>query len=666
MRRWLVLLLAVCAPIVGGGAGCAARSKVVTITTDPPDAIIRVDRRDRGRGPITETFTFSGDVVAHAVSARRAGYNEQSVTITPESPEMLRIRLKPVSRRVTVRVKPPDAVVRLDGKVLSPDPSGEITSDVEFPLDSSGRWTTRQLTAEHPKFEPFEKTLTFDSQESEISADLQAMRKDFQIVTDPEGAEVYIDGDYFGTSTVTLPAMPFPIDDATGDYVKLDVRIEKPGFETLNETISWDDGRQNYKWKLSPQSKLVRIITDPPDARVELGLTKVEIPGDEDGVHAKRVKFPLGENGMPATYPCVVSKKTDDGEWETKTLDISWDGGKTDYHVELTEILTRPVEMLRWRARPGDDGWTIAGERATPLAMRDTGEGEGAAPPEQITRLPNGTMIDTVAVAPDGSQVLFTTLEMTDATGELRSRIMTQPADGPADITALTDGQSLEITPAFTPDGTRVVFASNRAGKKLSIWSTSANGGGGVPEQLTAGPDSHDLWPSVDSSPKPRLFYQSLVDTRADPRLFSTQIGAVGRRDLATAGGTQPRVGPRADEIVFAAAASAGGKRDIFRMPDGGGAAVNLTNTPDADEFDPAWSNAGRQVAYASDATRSAEQPDNYDIFVLDITKQGAEPVRVTRNGSWDDSPAWDAAGRAIYFRSNRGGEWNVWRIELN
>jgi Tol biopolymer transport system component len=39
--------------------------------------------------------------------------------------------------------------------------------------------------------------------------------------------------------------------------------------------------------------------------------------------------------------------------------------------------------------------------------------------------------------------------------------------------------------------------------------------------------------------------------------------------------------------------------------------------------------------------------------------------VRVTRNGSWDDSPAWDAGGRAIYFRSNRGGDWNVWRLEL-
>ena len=38
-------------------------------------------------------------------------------------------------------------------------------------------------------------------------------------------------------------------------------------------------------------------------------------------------------------------------------------------------------------------------------------------------------------------------------------------------------------------------------------------------------------------------------------------------------------------------------------------------------------------------------------------------PIQVTTNGSWDDHPAWDPNGSAIYFRSNRGGEWNIWRI---
>jgi Tol biopolymer transport system component len=100
-------------------------------------------------------------------------------------------------------------------------------------------------------------------------------------------------------------------------------------------------------------------------------------------------------------------------------------------------------------------------------------------------------------------------------------------------------------------------------------------------------------------------------------------------------------------------------------MPARGGAALNLTNTPDVDEFDPAWSDDGRRLAFASDAARSDDAPDNYDVFVLDLTRPGAQPVPVTTNGSWDDSPAWDARGRGLYFRSNRGGAWNVWRVEV-
>jgi Tol biopolymer transport system component len=93
---------------------------------------------------------------------------------------------------------------------------------------------------------------------------------------------------------------------------------------------------------------------------------------------------------------------------------------------------------------------------------------------------------------------------------------------------------------------------------------------------------------------------------------------------------------------------------------------VNLTNTPNVDEFDPAWSSDGLRIAYVSDANRGGDTTDNYDIYVMDASGAGVapKPQRVTTNGSWDDSPAWDGS-HAIYFRSNRGAEWNVWRIEL-
>jgi Tol biopolymer transport system component len=137
-------------------------------------------------------------------------------------------------------------------------------------------------------------------------------------------------------------------------------------------------------------------------------------------------------------------------------------------------------------------------------------------------------------------------------------------------------------------------------------------------------------------------------------------------RDLVAEGGTQPRISPTADALVFCAANPKTHKRDIYRVSDDGRDLVNLTNTPDVDEFDPAWSSDGLRIAYVSDANRGGDTTDNYDIYVMDAAGVGVapKPQRVTTNGSWDDSPAWEGS-HAIFFRSNRGAEWNVWRIEL-
>ena len=55
----------------------------------------------------------------------------------------------------------------------------------------------------------------------------------------------------------------------------------------------------------------------------------------------------------------------------------------------------------------------------------------------------------------------------------------------------------------------------------------------------------------------------------------------------------------------------------------------------------------------------------NADIWALDLTQSNAVPQQITSNASQDDRPVWDPSGDAIYFRSNRGGEWGVWKISL-
>jgi Tol biopolymer transport system component len=188
----------------------------------------------------------------------------------------------------------------------------------------------------------------------------------------------------------------------------------------------------------------------------------------------------------------------------------------------------------------------------------------------------------------------------------------------------------------------------------------SAVGAPGV-TNLTSG-ESNDLWPNLDSDARPRLFYQSMIDTRPDPRIFSTQLGTVSRTDLTPQAGTQPRINPKNDTILFSAVNEKTGKRDLYRMTDRGGAAENLTNTPDIDEFDAVWNKDGTRIAFVSDRGVDQDQRNNLDIWVMDLARPD-QPTQITTNASHDDSPAWDPSGAAIYFRSNRGGAWNIWRV---
>jgi Tol biopolymer transport system component len=245
--------------------------------------------------------------------------------------------------------------------------------------------------------------------------------------------------------------------------------------------------------------------------------------------------------------------------------------------------------------------------------------------------------------------------------------MLVQPTEGAANADAkpISDGRSLEIVPTYTADGSRVLFSSNRAGRKLSIWSMPVADGPAVPEQLTLGVDGSDLWPSIDSNPRPRMYYESLIDTRPESRLYAKAVDG-NRRDLTVvpAGVKQPRVSPTADAIVFCVPDEKTGNRDIYRMNDAGGEVVNLTKTPNVDEFDPTWSTDGLRIAYASNQGQGPETPDNHDVWVIGAAG-GEPPVRVTSNPGWDDAPAWDPLGNAVYFRSNRGGAWNVWRAEI-
>jgi dipeptidyl aminopeptidase/acylaminoacyl peptidase len=85
---------------------------------------------------------------------------------------------------------------------------------------------------------------------------------------------------------------------------------------------------------------------------------------------------------------------------------------------------------------------------------------------------------------------------------------------------------------------------------------------------------------------------------------------------------------------------------DLFAIPSDGGAAVNLTGTPDVREEAPHWSPDGKTLAF----NRKPKQSTVYDVAVLDWATHQVKQLthETTPNHLWQ-IVAWSGDGRTIY-----------------
>lgn len=654
--------------VVTLGTGCSVRRNV-TIMTLPTDAAIWVDGVKSGEGRVSQPLLFANEKTVHVVTASRLGYKDKSVTVTRDyGRNFITLELARQSRRVSFSVSPVAAIVKVDGNPVILEPTIAATTELEFVVDAQNQFGTHVVTAEREGFATAEQVISWSDAQPLYTLRLEALTKDVHVDAAPVGTKVFLDGKALGDAPAVERSVAFPYDPSTGKYDIKTIRAEKPGYPPVEQQISWEDGKTDYVLELKPRQKTIKFITEPKDVAITLGGT--ELLRSEGGVVSHELVFaPINDVGELKTYKVDVVSKSKDAEFFPQSFTVAWDDGKTDYPITLKEILTRNVPAVEARMKRGAMTWEPEAFTTSTIAMKDVSE-PGDHQPKMILQARPGQTIGSITLSPDGQRLVYTVVTGRD-TASLKSQLFMCRTDGTGGSVALSDGKSLDITPTFTPAGDAIVFSSNRAGRRMNLFSVAANGGGGV-RRLTMG-DTSDLWPSVDAEAKPRLFYQALVDTRSDARLYQTELGTIFQTDLTPLGGTQPRVSPKNDAVVYCAADEKTGNSDIFRISDQGGQAENLTNNPASDDRDPSWNLNGSRVAFASD--RGAEPatmpsgPDapptaHFDIWVLDPANP-ANPTRVTSNASIDDQPLWEPSGDAVYFRSNRGGCWGVWKIAI-
>ncbi|MEO8061760.1 MAG: S9 family peptidase [Pseudomonadota bacterium] len=81
---------------------------------------------------------------------------------------------------------------------------------------------------------------------------------------------------------------------------------------------------------------------------------------------------------------------------------------------------------------------------------------------------------------------------------------------------------------------------------------------------------------------------------------------------------------------------------------------------------DPQVSPNGKFVVYTQRETDLEANRGRSDLWLIDLTRSGAGPRRLTQHSANDTHPRWSMDGTSIYFLSSRAGSMQIWRLPLS
>ena len=245
-----------------------------------------------------------------------------------------------------------------------------------------------------------------------------------------------------------------------------------------------------------------------------------------------------------------------------------------------------------------------------------------------------------------------------DAPGSNGREIYTSAPDG-SDPLRLTENSVPDTDPAYSPDGTKIAFV-----RLNDIWVMNANGTGEVAISGPEGPDSQPAW-SPDGS---KIVYVSNQNTPGGGttgfELFVRNADGSGtpRRLTDTPNNVSSRApawSPAGNQIAYES--NADGTFEIYTIDPGVTAGFGTRRS--ANELglayqNPSWSPDGARIAYERGIGTMADETTK-EIWTM--RADGGDPVRVTNNGAYDGQPAYSPDGARIAYETLEGGDREIY-----
>ena len=566
---------------------------------------------------------------------------------------------------------PPGATAIVAGKTI-----GVTPTEVQLP-------DQKPTQVEFRKDGFFPESFVFQpgGNQKQISADLAptTLVRKIDFKSAPAGATVTIDGNLIGQTPVLGHEVTFARDSKISPWKSRSLVVSKADYQGESLQLGAEMNAIEANLSLLRQERVYTVAATTAGGEVLNAIVTV---------NGERVPGPT-----PVAVPITFQRPDKSALWpkfevtveipgKYQRVSLIWDFPSS---TTVALKLEPAVEIMATLVSPG-------------LVMTPTGVAQRVSPAKAIAILNSRESVDTVAdlkpvtnfprqdlqepllsrrdsinsfcVSPDGQSVIFGLTEH-DEDGNYFSNLFIKRADDSAGgVAQLTQGSRyLDTMPYIANDGSNyLVFASNRSDRnKPDIFrATLAENrlAGGI-SRLT-NDSRYNTAPSYGDSNR-QLFYLSTEPNfpLAEPIMCSIRIDGslptqmpISALEISNA---------FAEKIFYVRLDPDTKRKQIFSGTADGKLETALINQESFRRrhcFQPAVNPDGSRVLFVSDHGADTQGRANNDIFLINSDGTGLQ--QLTRNGSDDIMPAWSPSEQnVIFFLSNRGGAYNVWRFKL-